>query len=762
MFQASTANMIEQQMNLSGNGTGDEAGGKALAAALKAEVRQVVYSNSENGYCVLRVSAAEEPGVVTAVGILGQVTPGEMLELEGRWTMHPKFGRQFEVTGFRQTYPATEHGIVRYLSSGLIKGVGPKTAEALVATFGTDVLDIIENEPEKLLVVDGIGKKTLERIRESWGGQRHIRALMLFLQSHDVPTTYAAKIYKIFGHESVERLKENPYELAYLVRGIGFRTADVMAMKLGLPPDSQVRLEAAIVYALFSMSEKGHIFCPEDKLLEQVDRMLDGVDTAKLRKALDGLLERKRVVLEEIGTSDVQRGVYLQHFYRWEQETASRLYHLVSHPAPSTTLEKVEKSLPELEAEIGIKLSHEQREAVLGAVAHKAFIITGGPGTGKTTITRMVVRSLKKAGLKIKLAAPTGRAAKRLSEAAGETASTIHRLLQYTPEQGFAVNEDAKLKAEALIIDEASMLDAQLFVSVLRALPLTCRLVLVGDVNQLPSVGPGNVLGDLIASQVVPSQRLTRIYRQAQESFIVTNAHRVNDGQFPIEDSKAAPPAKDFFWVRQDEPARVQGLIVQLVCERIPEIYGLDPRRDIQVLTPMHKGEVGTQVLNAMLQERLNPLKPGVEEIARGRLKLRPGDRVLQLRNNYEKEIYNGDLGWVTAVDPETGEAVVDFEGRSVAFEATELDELNLAYAVSVHKSQGSEYPAVVVPMVTQHYILLQRNLLYTALTRAKRLAMLVGSDKAVGIALRTNDAEKRYTHLKVRLQELFNQSRLF
>ncbi|EMG39055.1 helicase, putative, RecD/TraA family [Desulfocurvibacter africanus PCS] len=748
----------QQQMAL----PGDEAGSETLQVALRAEVRQVVYSNAENGYCVLRAASASEPGLVTAVGILGQVTPGEMLELSGRWIVHSKFGRQFEVTSFRQTYPATEHGIVRYLSSGLIKGVGPKTAEALVATFGTAVLDIIESEPERLLEVDGIGKKTLERIRESWGTQRDIRTLMLFLQSHDVPTTYAARIYKAFGAEAVERLKENPYELAYLVRGIGFRTADVMAMKLGLPPDSQVRLEAAIVYALFSMSEKGHLFFPEDKLLDQVDRMLEGMESAKLRQALAGLLERKRVVVEEIGTADVQRGVYLQHFYRWEQETASRLYNLVSHPAPTATLEKVERGLPELEAETGIKLSHEQREAVLGAVANKAFIITGGPGTGKTTITRMVVRSLKKAGLKIKLAAPTGRAAKRLSEASGESASTLHRLLQYSPEQGFSINEDSKLKAEAVIIDEASMLDAQLFVSVLRALPLTCRLILVGDVNQLPSVGPGNILSDLLASQVVPSMCLTRIYRQAQESWIVTNAHRVNDGQFPGEDSKAVPPKKDFFWVRQDEPARVQALILQLVCERIPEIYGLDPKRDIQVLTPMHKGEVGTQALNTMLQERLNPLRPGMQEIVRGRTTFRPGDRVLQLRNNYEKEIYNGDLGWVTSVDPEAGEALVDFEGRGVAFEAADLDELTLAYAVSVHKSQGSEYPAVVVPMVTQHYIMLQRNLLYTALTRARELAVLIGSDKAVGIALRANDAEKRYTHLKVRLQELFNQTQLF
>jgi len=747
---------MSEQLHLTG---GSAAPDESSRAALRAEVRQVVYSNPENGYCVLRVTSTCEPGVVTAVGILGQVTPGEMLELTGRWTTHAKFGRQFEVASFRQTYPATEHGIVRYLSSGLIKGVGPKTAEALVAAFGTEVLDIIESEPERLLEVPGIGKKTLESIRESWGSQRDIRGLMLFLQSHDVPTTYAAKIYKLFGAESVERLKENPYELAYLVRGIGFRTADVMAMKLGLEPDSHARLEAALVFALFSMSEKGHLFFPEDRLLEQVDRMLDGVDTTKLRKALDGLAERKRVVVEEIATGDVQRGVYLQHFYRWEQETASRLFHLVSHPTPTTTLGKVEKSLPELETEASIQLSHEQREAVLGAVAHKAFIITGGPGTGKTTITRMVVRSLKKAGLKIKLAAPTGRAAKRLSEAAGEGAATLHRLLQYTPEQGFAVNEDSKLKAEAVIIDEASMLDAQLFVSVLRALPLTCRLVLVGDVNQLPSVGPGNVLSDLLASQVVPSMRLTRIYRQAQESWIVTNAHRVNAGEYPNEDSKAVPPRKDFYWVRQDEPARVQALILQLVCDRIPEIYGLDPKRDVQVLTPMHKGEVGTQALNMLLQERLNPLRPGVQELVRGRTRLRPGDRVLQLRNNYEKEIYNGDLGWVSAVDLETGEAAVDFEGRTVAFETAELDELTLAYAVSVHKSQGSEYPAVVVPMVTQHYIMLQRNLLYTALTRAKSLAMLIGSDKAVGIALRNNEADKRYTHLKTRLQELFNQN---
>jgi exodeoxyribonuclease V alpha subunit len=731
-----------------------------MPATLTAEVQSVVYHNEESGWVVARVRAKDEPGIVSIVGTLGRLTPGESLVLTGEWKTHPKFGRQLDVTSFEQARPATENGVIKYLASAAVKGIGPKIAEQLVKRFGVGVLDILDEEPERLLEIKGISKNKLKDIVTSWDKQREIKNLILFLHSHGVPPTFAGRIFRLHGAQSVKRLTENPYELVYEIRGVGFRTADSMALKLGFPADSPQRVQAALVFTLFSMSERGgHLYVPREKLLNEAGRLLEGVDFDLVEQAIAALQEKKKIHVEDIPGEDESQAVYLWHFYRYEREIAQRLHALLSHPSPVSRAE-VEKALPKVERELGFELTDEQREAVFGACANKAFIITGGPGTGKTTITRAVVATLKELGLKPKLAAPTGRAAKRLSEATGRTALTLHRMLQFQPDGGFQYCEDKKLKADVMLVDEASMLDAHLCLSVLRALPLTCRLVLVGDVNQLPSVGPGNVLADLIDSEVLPSARLSYIFRQAQESSIVTNAHRINAGQYP-EESPCAPPRADFFWVRQDDPARVQELIVETVCERIPERYGLDPMRDVQVLTPMHKGEVGTQALNKLLQDRLNP-RPALArgcEIKRGFQTFRSGDRVLQLRNNYEKEVFNGDLGWIHELDAEAGEVAVDFEGNLVYYEASELDDLTLAYAVSVHKSQGSEYPAVVVPVVTQHYIMLQRNLLYTALTRARRLAVMVGGEKAFGIGLRNVDAFKRHTRLRARLQDLFNHN---
>jgi exodeoxyribonuclease V alpha subunit len=736
--------------------------GVRMSAILNAEVQSVVYHNEENGWVVARVSAKDEPGLITVVGTLGRLTPGETLALKGSWKTHPKFGRQFDVETFEQARPATENGVIKYLASSAIKGIGPATAERMVGRFGVEVLDILDDDPEKLLEIKGISKNKLKDILESWDKQREIKNLIVFLHSHGVPPTFAGRIFKLHGARSVQRLKDNPYELVYEIRGVGFRTADNMALKLGFPPDSPQRIQAALVFCLFSMSERGgHLYVPREKLLHEAGKLLDQVDFDLLEDALVVLQEKKRIHIEDLPGEEHGQAVYLWHFYRYEREIAQRLHALLSHPSPVSRTE-VEQALPKVEAELGFELTEEQREAVFGACANKAFIITGGPGTGKTTITRAVVATLRRLGLKPKLAAPTGRAAKRLSEATGRTALTLHRLLQFQPDGGFQYGEDKKLKADAMLVDEASMLDAHLCLSVLRALPLTCRLILVGDVNQLPSVGPGNVLADLIHSEVLPTARLSHIFRQAQESAIVTNAHRINDGQFP-EESPHAPPRADFFWVRQDDPSQVQRIIVETVCDRMAERYGLDPMRDVQVLTPMHKGEVGTQALNKLLQERLNP-RPAMfrgREIKRGNQVFRPGDRVLQLRNNYEKEVFNGDLGWIADVDASAGELSVDFEGNLVYYEASELDDLTLAYAVSVHKSQGSEYPAIVVPVVTQHFIMLQRNLLYTALTRARRLAVMVGGTKAFRIGLGNVDAFKRHTRLRDRLRFLFDQNTL-
>ncbi|KUG29100.1 recd-like dna helicase yrrc [hydrocarbon metagenome] len=722
---------------------------------IAAEVQCITYYSEETNYLVARVKAKGEPGTVSIVGSMAKLAPGEMVRLTGQWVEHPRFGRQFQVQSAVSSMPATVNGIRRYLASGQIKGVGGVLAERMVDMYGASVLDILENEPDKLLRVEGLGRKKLSGILSSWNEHREVRSLILFLQTFEISTGYAAKIFKLYGNEAIARLKANPYDLIYEIRGVGFRTADRMALKLGLDPGSRDRMEAAVVFALFTASEQGHLFFPAEDLYERIAAMLDdAADPITFESALAALEEKKRIKTCPLPEQDIPRAVYLHHLYGYEREIADRLWGLVTHGGSTGVLEKARALLPKIEAEAGLTLSEEQRRAVQTAIGEKVFVLTGGPGTGKTTITRMVVRALDKLGHKVKLAAPTGRAAKRMSEATGYPAATLHRLLQYSADGSFAVSEDNKLKADALVVDEASMLDVRLCAQMLRAMPLTGRLILVGDVNQLPSVGPGNVLADILDSQAVPAERLTHIYRQAQQSLIVVNSHRVNSGQFPLQE-RDRPEDADFFWVEMDDPGAVKDKIVELVSERIPRSFGLDPVRDIQVLSPMHKGEVGTMALNDALRARLNPAGP---EIVRGNAVFRLGDKVLQTRNNYEKDVFNGDLGLITAVDPEEGELMVDFDGRDVAYDRTDLDELSPAYAVSVHKSQGSEYPAVVVPLLTQHYVMLRRNLIYTALTRARKLAVLIAPRRALAVGLGRSGSEKRFTHLRFRLQEKFNR----
>ncbi len=716
---------------------------------LSGDVVSVVFHNPDTGYAIVRLDAGRL-GTVAVVGQLGRVSPGEGLEVQGRWVDHPRFGRQFQAERYQVRLPASEAGVERFLASGALRGIGPKLAQRIIARFGARTLDVLENDPEALLQVEGIGEVTLARIRKSWQEQREIRGLMLFLQEHQFPLSLAHRIFKVYGARSVEQLRTNPYALAYDVHGVGFRTADALALRLGFAEDAPARLEAGIEYALRQAAEGGgHLFLPRELLVEEAAKLLSCQDGQLLAQALEGLCARKRVVIDALPDKGAPEAVFLAFFHRTEREIAARLMALKDHRLDLPAAE-VARRLAQETRRLGIALAAEQRLAVETAVEEKVCVITGGPGTGKTTIIRVVARTLRGLGLKVGLAAPTGRAAKRLAEATGLPAQTVHRLLKYQPGSGFEYSEDTKLPLQALIVDEVSMLDATLALALVRALPLACRLILVGDENQLPSVGPGNVLGDVLASEVVPCVRLTHIFRQAEASTIVVNAHRIRQGQMPVASPKE-PPQADFFWVEKEDPTEVAELVVRLVAERIPEIYGLDPRTAVQVLTPMHKGEVGTLALNERLQAVLNP---GGEAIGPGQ-RFRVGDRVLQVRNDYDKEVFNGDLGRIEAVDRESGELAVDFDGRQVSYGLDELDALTLAYAISVHKSQGSEYPAVVFPLVTQHYMLLQRNLIYTGLTRARRLAVLVGSRQALRMGLANQRGRIRHTALDVRLREL-------
>ncbi len=715
---------------------------------IQGEVVTVVYHNPENGYVIARLDSPSEPGQVNIVGTLGDVAPGESLCLTGEWVEHPKFGRQFKIEACEHILPASLNGIRRFLGSGAIKGIGEKTADRLVSRFGSQILDILDTDPKQLLDVEGIGPAKLKGIVASWQEKREVRGLMLFLQSHGVATTFAHRIFRHYGAGAVQKLRANPYDMAYDIHGIGFRTADEVALKLGFAEDAPQRLEAGVEYCLRQTAEgAGHMFLPRPNLVEEAAGLLGCHDLDLVEEQVDALEERKRLVVEPLPEKGVGQAVYLSYFYRIEREIASRLHALLDHTSRMDPA-RIAAAVAREEKRLDLSLSDEQRRAVESACGHKVSIITGGPGTGKTTITRVVVRALKSLGLKISLAAPTGRAAKRLSEATGFTATTLHRLLKFQPGTGFEYGEDKKLAVDVMVVDEVSMLDCVLCLSLLRALPLTCRLVFVGDENQLPSVGAGNVLGDTLESGAVPAVRLTHIYRQARESMIVVNAHRINQGEFPLA-SPHVPPRADFFWVEKEDLGELQNLILRMVCERIPEAYGLDPLADVQVLTPMHKGDVGTMALNRLLQERLNPAG---RELVRGQRTYREGDRILQLRNNYDKDVFNGDLGRILSFDGQDEILTAEFDGREVEYAFDELDEIGLAYAISVHKSQGSEYPAVVMPVVAQHYMLLQRNLIYTGLTRARRLAVLMGSRRAMHMGLGNERGRQRHTSLAVRL----------
>ena len=743
---------------------------------LRCVVERITYQNAENGYSVIKCKAKGYQDLVTVVGSMPDVHVGSVLYLGGTWRIDGKYGRQFSMETFEETLPATAYGIEKYLGSGLVKGVGPKYAGRIVKQFGADTLQVIEEEPDRLLEVTGIGRVRVERIKKSWQDQKEIKNIMLFLQSHNVSTSHATKIYKTYGNESIKVVQENPYRLADDIWGIGFRTADTIAEKLGFDHEKYVRLRSGLLYTLNRLSEEGHCYATREMLLKTGAELLSVEDNV-LSMTLDEMIRAQDVITEAIPVPEdapegtvSEKAIYLPPFYYSEAGTAKRLGAIYAntegiHINPSGLAERISRRT-------GMAYDEIQMQAILTAVQSKVLVLTGGPGTGKTTTTLGIITAFREAGAKILLAAPTGRAAKRLSEATGMEAKTIHRLLEVKPPEGYQKNEGNPLEGHVLIVDECSMIDIMLMYNLLKAIPDTMTLILVGDIDQLPSVGAGNVLRDIIESGRFPVVRLTRIFRQALESRIIMNAHRINSGQMPDISNGAQ---SDFFFMDVERQVQKKGLgsedpalnaneidsgvlaeeaartITELVTTKLPRYYHT-PAAEIQVLTPMQRGVVGAANLNQVLQQSLNPGETGLK---RGGFLFKQQDKVMQIRNNYDKEVFNGDIGVVETVDLEERELSVRFDDRSVTYDVSELDELVLAYASTIHKSQGSEYPIVVIPVLMNHFVMLQRNLIYTGITRAKKILVLVGTKKALGYAVRNVTVSKRNTMLKERLMRV-------
>jgi exodeoxyribonuclease V alpha subunit len=721
----------------------------APEATLDGAVERFVFRNAESSFTVARFATTGHEHV-TIVGELVGVTEGLPLRLRGRWVDDRKFGRQFRVETYQLRTPETLVGIERFLGSGLIPGIGPELARRLVGHFGMETLEVIDRRPERLVEVPGIGASRATRLAAAFAEQRHVQDVMVFLRGHGVSAAFAARIVKRYGKDAINVVRANPYRLAHEIWGIGFRSADAIAERLGIARDAPERLEAGLLHALETAATSGHMHLPDDELLAAAAELL-GAAIDQLAPRLAALEQHRLVVREVLG----DRGpcTMMPWAHDAEVSAATRLATLIRTPARGLSLD-VGAAIHAFEAVTGVILATQQRRAVEAALVDKCTVITGGPGVGKTTIVKAIVHLAALVHRRVALAAPTGRAAKRLGEATVMEAMTIHRLLEYQPhEGGFQRDRDNPLDADLVVVDEASMIDAQLFASLIAAIRPGAQLILVGDVDQLPSVGAGSVLSDVIASEAATVIRLTEIFRQAAASKIVVSAHAINHGELPALDAPGGVTS-DFYFIARDDPEAARATIVELVAERIPGRFGFEPITQIQVLAPMHRGELGTGELNRALQDRLNP-GSGAAELTRGERVFRRGDKVMQLRNDYDRSVFNGDIGVIAAVDADEGTVQIELDGRIVSYERSELDQLTHAYAVSIHKSQGSEYPAVVIPLMNQHYMMLQRSLLYTAVTRGKKLVVIVGSKRAVALAVRNADARRRYTWLAERMRAM-------
>ncbi|HER24535.1 MAG TPA: ATP-dependent RecD-like DNA helicase [Candidatus Atribacteria bacterium] len=709
---------------------------------IQGTIEKIVYRNDENGYIIAKISVdKEQEKLATIVGTMASVNTGENCELKGEWINNPKYGWQFSFSDYKLILPTSLLGLKRYLSSGLIKGVGPATADRIIKQFGNNTLEILEHDLRRLTEVEGIAEKRVEMIGRSWEEHKEIKRVMIFLQSYQITTGYAVKIYKTYGNRAIEKLKENPYRLVDDVSGIGFKIADRIAQNLGIAATSPARIKAGIKYILNELANQGHCYALNDEIIKGGSQLLE-VEESLFEKALNVLRNNQEIIVEE-------DRVWLPLYYFAELEVSKKLIELLKFPQQLINI-NVQKKIKYLEKEYRFSFAEEQKDAINKVLLNRILVLTGGPGTGKTTTTLGLIELFEELKLKIVLAAPTGRAAKKISETTGKKAKTIHRLLEYSPKNGnFTKNSENPIKADVIILDEVSMIDILLMNSLLKAVSPGTTLILIGDVDQLPSVGPGNTLKDIIDSDTIPVVRLTRIFRQDQRSLIIVNAHRVNEGKYPVLKGERE---RDFYFMEEEDPQVAALKIIDLCTVRLPSKYKIDPVDDIQVLSPMYKGEVGADNLNYRLREALNHKG---KQIKYGNHSFRINDKVMQIKNNYDKEVFNGDMGRIKNIDTEENILEVNFYGKKVCYEFSELNELVLAYAITVHKSQGSEYRIVIIPVMTQHYLLLQRNLLYTGITRAKEMVILVGTKKALWIAIKNNKTFHRNTSLKERLKNI-------